>query len=341
MASDKVVDSGLIDIVVSDDPTLSPKVWYHCTNGEGHELLPREKGMVTLQINQMKEPPNQLFTSPLFNSLTDPSNNDDRILSARDQLGISVVTNNSVLYTKSDKPGSIYRIDKIPVTINTGRVIATIGSTPQQGFVRRSSRQSMVEIDIDWGKAFIPSAKCKIHSYDDIGELTTCNVIRSILESQTNIKEVHLTADRGDTCTFEIKYEKELSLNIPKIYSIYFFITCNPKPHAFVIIETQRFFSDLFFFWEGDKLESWTPKGDEVSRESVSLTESVGRRKKSERRGVSEKGLNVCTLAKKIYSLYESLPCFCVDVKPTNLVWKKDQRCSMGIRIYLIDIDSE
>ena len=331
MTSDKV-DSGSIDLVVSDDPILSPAVWYHCTNSKKEPLIGKNDS-VTLKINQMDGPPNDLFTSPLFNSLTDPRNNDDRILSARDKLGISVVTNNSVLYTKSDKPGSIYRIDKTPVKINTGRVIAPIGSTRQQGFIRRSSRQGMVEIDIDWGKAFIPSTKCTIQSYDDIDGLTTCNVIRSILESQTNIKEVRLTEDRGATCTFKITYEKELS-DIPKIYSIYFFITCSPRPHAFVIIEAQRFFSDLSFFWEGDKLESWTPMRDEVSRESVS-------RRDSKRRGVSEKGLNVRTLATKIYNLYQSLPCFCVDVKPTNLVWKTDQRCSMGIMIKLIDIDSD
>ena len=223
----------------------------------------------------MDGPPNDLFTSPLFNSLTDPRNNDDRILSARDKLGISVVTNNSVLYTKSEKTGSIYRLDKTPVKINTGRVIAPIGRTRQQGFIRRSSRQGMVEIDVDWEKAFIPSTKCIIQSYDDIDGLTTCNVIRSILESQTNIKEVRLTNDRGAYLRiFEITYEKNY-LIFQKFIVSHFFITCSPRPHAFVIIEAQRFFSDLSFFWEGDKLESWTPMRDEVSRESVSRRESV------------------------------------------------------------------
>ena len=38
MTSDKV-DSGSIDLVVSDDPILSPAVWYHCINRKKEPLI--------------------------------------------------------------------------------------------------------------------------------------------------------------------------------------------------------------------------------------------------------------------------------------------------------------
>ena len=53
---------------------------------------------------------------------------------------------------------------------------------------------------------------------------------------------------------------------------------------------------------------------DEVSKK-VLFVETV----KDE--GVKKDLLYLTSL--EIYNLYQSLPCFCVDVKPTNLVWKR------------------
>ena len=244
MASDEV-DNGSID------HKLTPKKWYHCTNVKEDQplILPRD-GEVTLKINQMDGAPNNLFSpssSRDFDRLTDPDNTDKRILKRRKSLGISVVTNNSVLYTKSDKPGSIYRVEK----------------TPKQ----------------------FPN--------DEIS--TTCDVIRSILKGQTVVKDVE---PNTTTCTLDIKVETKLYPHIPKLYSVYFYTSTNVYT---TILEIEKYENDLTSLW--DKGFKW---------------------------------INVQKLANNIYTLYQSLPCFCIDVKLDNIVWKGSER---DPKIALIDID--